>query len=90
MCFLQARPCIFQPGTFTGWGSEGVKRDDENSPTKERIRSSWTRVTHFYLFFYFYFLHFYFLFFYEVDLVRCVLLQLVGERYALKAVRSLS
>ena len=21
---LQARPCIFQPGNFTGWGSEGV------------------------------------------------------------------
>ena len=21
----QARPCIFQPGNFTGWGSEGVK-----------------------------------------------------------------
>ena len=20
----QARPCIFQPGHFTGWGSEGV------------------------------------------------------------------
>jgi len=20
-----ARPCIFQPGNFTGWGSEGVK-----------------------------------------------------------------
>ena len=24
---MQARPCIFQPGNFTGWGSEGV-----NSP----------------------------------------------------------
>ena len=22
---LQARPCIFQPGNVTGWGSEGVK-----------------------------------------------------------------
>ena len=22
---LQARPRIFQPGNFTGWGSEGVK-----------------------------------------------------------------
>ena len=22
---LQARPCIFQPGNFTGWGSQGVK-----------------------------------------------------------------
>ena len=22
---LEARPCIFQPGNFTGWGSEGVK-----------------------------------------------------------------
>ena len=21
---LQARPCIFQPGNVTGWGSEGV------------------------------------------------------------------
>ena len=21
---LQACPCIFQPGNFTGWGSEGV------------------------------------------------------------------
>ena len=21
---LQARPCIFQPGNFTGWDSEGV------------------------------------------------------------------
>ena len=25
MYCLQARPCIFQPGNFTGWGSEGVK-----------------------------------------------------------------
>ena len=22
---FEARPCIFQPGNFTGWGSEGVK-----------------------------------------------------------------
>ena len=22
---MQARPCIIQPGNFTGWGSEGVK-----------------------------------------------------------------
>ena len=21
---LQARPCIFQPGNFNGWGNEGV------------------------------------------------------------------
>ena len=26
MYCLQARPCIFQPGKLTGWGSEGVKR----------------------------------------------------------------
>ena len=25
MYCLQARPCSFQPGYFTGWGSEGVK-----------------------------------------------------------------
>ena len=25
MCCLQPRPCIFQPGNFTGCGSEGVK-----------------------------------------------------------------
>ena len=25
--YLRARPCIFQPGNFTGGGSEGVKRD---------------------------------------------------------------
>ena len=25
MYCLQARPCIFQPGNFTGWGSEAVK-----------------------------------------------------------------
>ena len=25
MLCLQARPCIFQPGNFTGCGSEGVK-----------------------------------------------------------------
>ena len=25
MYCLQARPCIFQPGSFTGWSSEGVK-----------------------------------------------------------------
>ena len=24
MYCLQARPCIFQLGSFTGWGSEGV------------------------------------------------------------------
>ena len=24
MYCLQARPCIIQPGNFTGWGSEGV------------------------------------------------------------------
>ena len=24
---LQAHPCIFQPGNFTGWGSERVKLD---------------------------------------------------------------
>ena len=24
---LRARPCIFQPGNFTVWDSEGVKRD---------------------------------------------------------------
>ena len=24
MYCLLARPCIFQPGNFTGWGSEGV------------------------------------------------------------------
>ena len=23
--FAGVRPCIFQPGNFTGWGSEGVK-----------------------------------------------------------------
>ena len=22
---FEVRPCIFQPGNFTGWGSEGVK-----------------------------------------------------------------
>ena len=27
---LQARPCIFQPGSFTGWGSEGVKTTPKN------------------------------------------------------------
>ena len=25
---LLARPCIFQPGNFTGWGSEGVNLDN--------------------------------------------------------------
>ena len=25
MYCLQARPCIFRPGNFTGWGSEGDK-----------------------------------------------------------------
>ena len=25
ICYLQARPCIFQPGNFTGWGNDGVK-----------------------------------------------------------------
>ena len=25
MYCLRARPCSFQPGNFTGWGSEGVK-----------------------------------------------------------------
>ena len=29
---MQARPCIFQPGNFTGWGSEGVKIFAENDP----------------------------------------------------------
>ena len=24
---LRARPCIFQPGNFTGWGSEGVNEN---------------------------------------------------------------
>ena len=24
---FQVRPCIFQPGNFTGWGSEGVKQN---------------------------------------------------------------
>ena len=23
---LRVHPCIFQPGNFTGWGSEGVKQ----------------------------------------------------------------
>ena len=28
---LQARPCIFKPGNFTDWGSQGVKMgSDEN------------------------------------------------------------
>ena len=25
MVCLKGRPCIFQPGNFTGWGSDGVK-----------------------------------------------------------------
>ena len=28
--YLRARPCIFQPGNFTGWGSGGVNKSDSN------------------------------------------------------------
>ena len=28
---LQARPCIIQPGDFTGWSGEGVKKTAMNS-----------------------------------------------------------
>ena len=27
---LQARPCIFQPGSFTGWGNEGVSSHEND------------------------------------------------------------
>ena len=33
---LQARPCIFQPGNFTGWGSDGVK--------KKKKKKKWSSV----------------------------------------------
>ena len=44
MYCLQARPCIFQPGNFTGFGSEGVKAnrlaaDVENRSVKVRVLS---------------------------------------------------
>ena len=28
---LQARPCMFQPGDFTGWSGDGVKKTAMNS-----------------------------------------------------------
>ena len=33
MYCLQARPYIFQPGNFTGWGSEGVKLKNATKQT---------------------------------------------------------
>ena len=34
---LRARPCIFQPGNFTVWDSEGVKRDPKHKTLKRAL-----------------------------------------------------
>ena len=36
---LQARPCIFQPGHLTGWGSEGVKRAETTTLSSAAVFS---------------------------------------------------